>query len=70
MFRVQIYHWDRNGRPSLPLNPQDLTALSHKAAAEAACGEELVEAGHVSKLVAKVWTAGSKPPDIKHFYRA
>jgi hypothetical protein len=46
-----------------------VSAKSKKEAAESRCGKGLVEKAHAGKLAAKVWTAGSQPPDIVLFYR-
>jgi hypothetical protein len=69
VFRAQIYCLGEDRRPSL-IDPQDLTAATHKEAAEAICGKGLIEAGHPHNLAVKVWTSGRNQPDIKLFYRA
>jgi hypothetical protein len=68
-FRAQIHCADEDGR-LCPLDPQDVSARTHKEAAEVVCGAGLVDAGHIGKLAVKVWTSGHNPPDIKLFYRA
>src|SRR5947208_3049365 len=55
--RVQVYCWDEEGKPC-PLDPKDVTATSHKGAAEALCGKGLREAGHHGQFAAKVWKSG------------
>jgi hypothetical protein len=65
-YRIQIYCEDQDRIPA-PLEPESVRATSPKQAAEALCGKGLVEKGHHGKLAAKVWTAGSNPPDIKLF---
>jgi hypothetical protein len=67
--RVQVYCWDEEGKPC-PLDPKDVTATSHKGAAEALCGKGLREAGHHGQFAAKVWKSGEVKPDFKLFYRA
>jgi hypothetical protein len=69
IFRAQIYCLGEDRRLSV-LEPQDVTAATHKEAAESICGKELVEAGHPHNLAVKVWSSGQNPPDIKLFYRA
>jgi len=68
-FRAQIYHHDEGGNRSLTNHPQDIHATTHKAAAEAVLGKELVETGLLSNLAVRVWTKGVEPPDMAHFFR-
>jgi hypothetical protein len=68
-FRAQIYHHDEARNLSLEDHPHDIHATTHKAAAEAVCGEGLAETGLLSNLAVRVWTKGVEPPDMAHFFR-
>jgi hypothetical protein len=68
-FRAQIYRHDSEGNRLLVDHPQEISATSHKAAAEAVCGTGLVEFGLLSNLAVRVWTRGVEPPDMAHFFR-
>jgi hypothetical protein len=67
-FRAQVYCLNEAGAPC-PMEPQDVDAVSHRAAGEAVCGKALIEAGPMHKLAVQVWTRNRHPPDVKKFYR-
>ena len=67
-FRAQIACHDEYGRLSL-LPWQNVSAKTHKEAAERLCGKGLSETP-LGKLVVAVRVADNNSPEIKLFYRS